>query len=92
MTQTITIEAPGIGYYEADDGTVIGKFDLEPGEHDVGDGVASVVQMTDRQAWRDVQVDTGVQQRDWEGEWANATTVQDKLDLIGERFFNAGSQ
>lgn len=43
MTKTITIDEPGIGYYEDDTGTVIGRFDLPPGEHQVPDEVSNVV-------------------------------------------------
>jgi hypothetical protein len=93
MTHTITLDEPAFGYYEDADGVAIAKFDLPAGEHRVGEEIANAVVMENRGAWQQKQVTGGSgggeSGRDWAAEWADATSPEDKLQLIGERFFDA---
>lgn len=95
MTHTITLDEAAFGYYEDADGVAIAKFDLPAGEHRVDEEIANVVVMENRGAWQQKQVTGGGggggggSGRDWAAEWANATSPGEKLQLIGERYFDA---
>lgn len=86
MTRTITIDPPGIGYYEDADGNVLARFDLPPGEHEVADAVANVVYVESRADLPAVPRGPS-QQEALKDQWDAATTPEQKFAVLEELLF-----